>query len=351
MQQDGRHPPLAALQSLRGLAALVVLLHHASFLFATSPGLRSATEILFNAHAAVVVFFVLSGFVLCRSLGDGAIDAAAALRFWVRRAFRIYPGVWLACALGWLYLSLLAAMPTPMASLWFVRAYPVAAPDIVRSLAGIDSALVMPLWSVRVELVMSALMPLLWLAVRRGWGVPLLVAAAAASLGAGALHPELNYAFCFVIGAVAARHVERFAVGPGIGVAAVLVLLLFRRINPAWAFEIDFAAAVPTLVESLAGAVVVLWLAGGRGVPAALQRRPLTGLGDISFGLYVLHFPILSALSKLPVFARMAPDPAALLLTMLTLAVTLPLAALSYRWIERPGIALGQRLAILYRRH
>jgi len=63
-----RHPHVPELQSIRGLAALAVLLHHCSFLFVTSSTFHFFAEALFNAHAAVVIFFVLSGYVLVRSL-------------------------------------------------------------------------------------------------------------------------------------------------------------------------------------------------------------------------------------------------------------------------------------------
>lgn len=334
---------IPALQSLRGVAALVVLLHHASFVFATGPGFRGVLETALNAHAAVVVFFVLSGFVLSRSLGGGPLSAGPVLRFWWRRGWRIYPAAWAGCALAVVVLALFAGVPTPGASPWFTAMLAparLAGVDILQNLIVLKTTLVPPLWSVRVELAMSLLMPLLWWLVQRGWALPLLVGTGSLCLSLGSSHALFGYAFAFALGGSLARH-DSLSITPIAALAALLALLFFRRIDPAWQLEIGFSAAVPTFVESLAGAVVVGFLAQGGG-PRWLVAVPLVALGDISYSLYVLHFPILVALSKLPLFAGLAPEHAALLLMALTLAATLPAAVLAWRWIERPGIAIGR---------
>ncbi len=335
---------IPTLQSLRGVAALVVLLHHASFVFATRPGFRGALEAVFNAHAAVAVFFVLSGFVLSRSLGAAPLSAGAVLRFWWRRGFRIYPAAWAGCALAVVVLALFAGVPTPGASRWFATMLAPARLDgaaILQDFAMLKVTLVPPLWSVRVELAMALVMPALWWLVRRGWALALIVGTGSLCLALGSAHALFAYAFAFALGSSLARH-DDLSIPPAAALAALVALLCFRRIDPAWHFETGFNAVVPTFVESLAGAVVVGFLAQGGG-PRWLVAAPLVALGDVSYSLYVLHFPILVALSKLPVFTAMAPEPAALLLMVLTLAATLPLALLSWRWIEQPGIAIGRK--------
>ena len=57
---------------------------------------------------------------------------------------------------------------------------------------------------------------------------------------------------------------------------------------------------------------------------------PLVGLGIISYGVYVYHWPIFLYLDQ----QRTGLDAGAL--TMLRLAVTIALAALSYVFLERP---------------
>jgi hypothetical protein len=79
------------------------------------------------------------------------------------------------------------------------------------------------------------------------------------------------------------------------------------------------------------GALLVL-LYGGEStlVARVLSRRPLVGLGLISYSAYLWHQPLFA-------FARLRLDgfPEASLMILLTI-VTLLLAIVSYRWVEKP---------------
>jgi len=83
------------LDALRGLAAISVFLSHAFGLLsapALLPLVRSfGLRALSDGAAAVDLFFVLSGFVLAKSLFATAIDYRT---FLIRRVFRIYPAYW-----------------------------------------------------------------------------------------------------------------------------------------------------------------------------------------------------------------------------------------------------------------
>lgn len=82
-----------SLNSLRGLAALIVLLHHCYYMLdGSKTGELSIVRLsplrLFIAgHAAVIVFFLLSGFVLALPYRS---EQPNALCFIIRRACRIY---------------------------------------------------------------------------------------------------------------------------------------------------------------------------------------------------------------------------------------------------------------------
>jgi peptidoglycan/LPS O-acetylase OafA/YrhL len=96
-----RSGQIIELQSLRGIAALTVAIGHAlTYYYATS----SYGSMVLNGRGAVVVFFVLSGYVLTRSLRSTHFDRHSVLYFYGQRAFRIYPAMWAASTLGLLYL-------------------------------------------------------------------------------------------------------------------------------------------------------------------------------------------------------------------------------------------------------
>jgi peptidoglycan/LPS O-acetylase OafA/YrhL len=99
---------LPRIESMRGIAALTVVGFHISNQFSASPAFGwfdgCAFLILtafFNGFGAVVIFFVLSGFVLARSL-DANSDPT---RFFRNRFFRLFPAaifvVTLLTALHW----------------------------------------------------------------------------------------------------------------------------------------------------------------------------------------------------------------------------------------------------------
>src|SRR5262245_18115451 len=103
---------LPRVESLRGVAALTVALMHACMApwtdatgvkftyvrnpqFESYPGLLTAVlNVIANAHAAVNLFFVISGFVLMLSLLRGPQEfGRSATRFLVARLCRLYPAI------------------------------------------------------------------------------------------------------------------------------------------------------------------------------------------------------------------------------------------------------------------
>jgi len=79
-----QHRRFATLDELRGLAALLVVLHHAGPLIVQR-------QFLPRAYLAVDFFFMLSGFVLARTLERGRQQRISVARFLQRRLRRLYP--------------------------------------------------------------------------------------------------------------------------------------------------------------------------------------------------------------------------------------------------------------------
>ncbi|HEV2646349.1 MAG TPA: acyltransferase [Acidobacteriaceae bacterium] len=341
-----RHKHIPELQSLRGIAAVVVLLHHSTFAFKTGDRFHYWAEVLLNAHAAVILFFVLSGYVLFRSLSLVETNIGTLTRFYIARIFRIYPAVWFACALALVVLRLTRShFPASGASSLFLAAYPVVGFwAVIKSFCFASGLLIPPMWSVRVELIGSLALPFIALAIRRGLGLWLLFAAVAASLAPVSVKSGIPFIPCFVVGALAFKYQTQlghfFASPPAIA-SSTLLLLFFRRIDSGWRFETSYNAMVPLLVESLAAAILIVGLVE-RG-SHSLSSRPAVRLGDISYSVYLLHFPILASLMYVVARIPGNGDFRAIVLMAATSAITLPMAAIVYNAIELPGIALGKR--------
>jgi peptidoglycan/LPS O-acetylase OafA/YrhL len=79
---------LLCLDSLRGLAAVIVMLYHFS---ATSSSLLTDNFIIMNGRRFVDFFFVLSGFIISVKYFDKIIDIKSLIKFQIRRFYRLYP--------------------------------------------------------------------------------------------------------------------------------------------------------------------------------------------------------------------------------------------------------------------
>ncbi|MGL4420376.1 MAG: acyltransferase family protein, partial [Gemmataceae bacterium] len=89
-----RPPPIPALTSVRGLAALLVVLYHfGNDLCTLFPSLRILEPLWRHGHFAVPFFFMLSGYVLYRNYAPGfaTLRRREYARFLVARLARIYP--------------------------------------------------------------------------------------------------------------------------------------------------------------------------------------------------------------------------------------------------------------------
>src|SRR5262245_47244671 len=87
---------LAFLDVARGIAALVVLFEHGleqcipHYLDWSLPRLNLG-------RIGVLLFFLISGFIIPASLEQGGSQA----RFWLRRLFRLFPLYWFTIAVAW----------------------------------------------------------------------------------------------------------------------------------------------------------------------------------------------------------------------------------------------------------
>ena len=346
------------LQGIRGLAALVVAIGHCLGLFATPAWFAQAKNYA-NGHAAVVMFFVLSGFVLTlsqRNKHDRPAD------FYVKRLLRIYPAWIAACAVSLAYLVLVHyRFPIAGGGDWWrarfqaERFHPLY---IAASFAGALAFLLPQGWTIFVELVASALMPLIaWAALRRRRLFYALMAAAlvvSLTMGGRSYYGVLSYLIDFLLGAWLAAPPDAFrrliAVAepftiPGLVLAAA-VLIAYRNLFPAGG-DLDVAAYNDGLTQGVE-ALCCVWILGvvihGPRPLRWLDARAISGLGEISYSFYLIHVPIMCLLATLVAPLPLDPIGRSLVLLALTLPPSLAAATLMYRWVERPGIALGRRL-------
>jgi peptidoglycan/LPS O-acetylase OafA/YrhL len=318
---------LAALDGLRGVAAVVVLLHHAMYTnpdFPGAPGGGTApigspmwwisyTPLkLFTAGVeAVVVFFVLSGLVVTLPvIRKRGFDWVA---YFPRRAVRLLVPVMASVLLAAVWVMAIPQVSTQPKGTWLSNS---STPDfgweyIVRAwdLLGGDGQINNPLWSLRWELVFSLALPIfavLALAVRKWWIGGLLGACALTYLGVHAGSGELQYLPAFFVGAVLAvrldavrnvadrinTHWYRHPLWAGLTIGSLLLLIAPWLVGPNVGDITELDPILKGMVPLAAAGLVVVVL-GWKPLRALFESRPVQFSGTISFSLYLVHVPIL----------------------------------------------------------
>ena len=353
---------IAHLDALRGIAALGVCLHHALYSFHGISG----NEYIYRmaGESAVVFFFLLSSFVLCRSIDHSSRDSslqaepigvAAIPPYYVKRFFRIYPAVLVAVLLAALVALYYREIPDlGTATAWFreqvakARSVSGLMPYLMNVLL-LDRRLDPPLWTIIIELMGSFLLPwLMLLPGRRPF--PLLFVAALFLCFAYRVDGSTRYwlapLFAFYIGYLI-HLVEPLFLAPTTRKTKLLLALGIAL----WLLSIrhDFNYITESIIL---GAILMLLIpCNWPGLLTLLNSRPLRFLGLISFSFYLINLPIL--LLSYVMLAHLMPkllviQPSilpALLLFLLSIVVTVPIAALFRRCVELPFNRLGHLLA------
>jgi peptidoglycan/LPS O-acetylase OafA/YrhL len=325
----------------RGAAALLVVVEHG--LHACLPGYYAFSRShLVVGYAAIVVFFLVSGFVIPMSLEEGRSFAG----FWVRRACRLFPVYWLSLALGLAYVA--AGGGGSDVSLGDTRAW-------LANLALLQVPLKTPFvwgvyWTLPYEVMIYAgCAGLFALGLLRRIGGRAFLAAAAWLAVASVVGPLVTgkpllpdgmrrmVFVCTLFGVVVYRHVSGRA-GRGLlyGSAAALAVAVGAgyAVNHAlFPADAPLTGLVRTAVTWGLGFAAFLLL-----VEARHRRMPgfACWLGRHSYPVYLLH-PLVLVLVKPLGWPAWAFMPALVGLTLL-------LAAAVHQLVEKPGIALGRNL-------
>ena len=354
------------LDGLRFFAFLAVFLNHALpqgadvwIAAGLSPAVAVAAELLVTGGGmGVDLFFALSSFLitelLVRELAvTGRLDV---WRFYAKRALRIWPLYFAFLAVTWFVVRPWTSHETMSASAlpWFIG---FAGNWFLYDRGMYFESVAVLLWSVAIEEQYYLVWPLvlrLFGARRLAWACAGLIVVAMAARGwaawIGLPHPRVwvnTFMRLDPIALGALLSLSLHGAAPTLTAsrrALAMVLgcsMLF--VTPAFAGFAGWSAVYGYFFAAL-GATAVVW-ATLNDRPGWLASPALVYLGRISYGLYVVHFLALwiaadfigGATGMTGIAAKAA----------LGLAITVPLAALSYHLIERPFLTLKARLAVI----
>lgn len=397
---ESAHAHFPCFDGLRAMAALFVVMHHSGFATGYSVNGRFG-EFLAHGDSGVSIFFLISGFLLYRPFVNAHLSGRApmdAVKFWWRRALRIFPAYWIALiGIYFIFGFQKGALHTPgdfLAYFGLTQIY-----DTTRFFYGVNQS-----WSIATELSFYLFIPFYALAIRRiaarrperrvrveALGLVSLVVVCVVwrlawyaydpfwqRLGpgfrAGRQAPFAALATLYWL----PTHFDLFALG--MGLALVSVWASRREVVPAF---LQWVGRNPVLCWAMAGLCYwivctrvglprnLVTLTGGQYfvrqtlyglmaffllLPAvfgdqskSLIRRtlrwgPIAYIGLVSYGVYLWHQAWLGYIRTHWLGPQHAFSGPLVPLVVITLAYTLLTASLSYFLIERPLLRFKDRL-------
>ncbi len=344
---------LPHLDSLRGLAALGVTIHHAHFESEPAGLLRTLLSWLRQGHFLVTFFIILSGFCLALPTLESDRLRSGTLRFIARRARRLLPAYYASLGLCLLLTTTLIGHQTGR---HWDFAVPVTARSIVTHLFLVHNYDLADLykinhvfWSIAVEWQIYFAFPiLLWL---KRWTGPWWTTAIALGLGylgfyavRQTAHVGLTPHFygMFALGMLGAElaygrrwgWARQEASWWTVAALSLVAMIAARRAVAPEVLDIPYGVAcVSVLVAFSQPSRLRNWL----------EVRPLVALGTFSYSLYLVHAPIQHLIVEYG-FEKfgLAPDREFLILA---LPGTVAILAISYgfhRLFERPFFTTRQ---------
>jgi peptidoglycan/LPS O-acetylase OafA/YrhL len=357
---------LTQLDGLRGIAALIVVIFHLSliaqpYLDTNSTGdawwwlsetpLRLATD----GTQAVLLFFVLSGLVVALPALRAGFTNFSWKKYFASRFLRLYIPAWGALLLASILIFCIPRAAGNVASNYWLdntNARHVQFWTFLQNatLMKVGNATDNVLWSLRWEIIFSALLPVFVLAavlIKRSWiafGLTM-VGCVALTIGDPNHADAWFYLPVFLMGTLMASRLDaiqqwsvRRSKGFWIGVFSTSLFCMVA--TQIFLFAAPSGSVVFGLLWSLVGlgaAGIILSAIGFSSFAWFLNTRASQFLGKISFSLYLIHVPIVATL------AYALGDAQWWLVGIIGLPLSIGAATLFYRFVELPSQHLARR--------
>jgi peptidoglycan/LPS O-acetylase OafA/YrhL len=328
-RMENPNPPtqrMGGLDTARGLAILLVVVFH-YFHDRILGGIPNVVVGPFGL-GGVALFFMLSGFLIERHLNRDA----DLFRYFNRRIFRIIPAYFVCLAV----VITVDAITAGAAhwTVWQITVNALLLQDVLHA-----PLVIGVVWSLLIEIKFYALAPFLMRAGR--YAIQLSAYAVIATNTViysvrGEASTFLMYLAICLLGMQFGRWNR--AEMSNAALLAVTIATAFST----YIFAPYFPAGLALFVIIDAAIMVI-------GLKRPLEIRALQFLGRISYSWYLYHaavgYPIIAALA----FGSQESLAASLIAVTIALFATLMIAWISYRVLEAPGIAFGNRLEKRYR--
>ncbi|AIF51814.1 acyltransferase [Pelosinus sp. UFO1] len=343
------------LDALRGLASFSVVLHHCLLVFPLFLAANfhegiipivsfltySPLHLFWAGHEAVILFFILSGFVL--SLPYFQENQQKYFKYIIKRIFRIYIPYVVSLIISALLLQILSEHGIVSLSKWF-NAMWKSIPDF----AGWLGLLLMVstdethnintvTWSLVYEMQVSIIFPLLvYLVKKANWRIVLCISILLIFHKSHLVH----FSSFFIMGCLLAKYhysISSYIANSkkAMNFTFSIVGLIFYLFE--WLIPFNLSHNVLDLLTGIGASIFIALSLGDDKVKGFLLKPKLIYLGKISYSLYLVHpIVLLTAIYSLkdffPIYAIVAMVP----------LISIVVAHFYNKFIENPAIALGR---------
>jgi peptidoglycan/LPS O-acetylase OafA/YrhL len=338
------------LESIRGLAAVLVVLFHVPAWNAALYGIN----FIRNGDLMVQLFFVLSGFVIYRAYAQRIQRDTDLFQFELLRVGRLYPVhlLFLLLFLGIESAKLVTSGGSRSAP--FLQNSPIAFIEqllLVQAIGPTGNTYTFnePAWSISVEFWTCALFAVLVLTLKRRalFAFAAIGVAALACIATRTTGSYLELLLCcggFFLGCCCAAFAARVTVSihPLFATLATLALLIFLQLQHDPSSDLGIYVLTALVLLTMV-------VSGPSRLKQALRSRPLTWLGEVSYSVYMSHSFILYIASQLLRRVLKKPETLvggqlvvqlslaeAIVASALVVAATLLLSTVIYKTIEKP---------------
>lgn len=351
------------LDGIRAVACLLVMWFHSTTL--SEPAHSNKAVFLFG-QSGVDLFFVLSGFLITSILIDTQHDKNALKKFYIRRALRIFPLYFavlvFACIITWNSFSFSHAYPYFLyIQNWSISFDLTFWPYLVHT------------WTLAIEEQFYLAWPLIFLIIYKrsyGWTITvctLLILFSAILRGVIAEIGESKLAYTATI-----SHMDGLLMGALLAVLSVKYAKFFKKHSTAFLYTAIITLTVICVFLYAANIDVnekrYLFLIYGLGLISwaymaliigvhfaddhsifkkILSWTPLTEVGKVSYGLYILHYPlflIAKSLAEQNLNLQQAQH-VNIFIFVIGGACSLIIAYLSYTYFEKPILSKKDKYA------
>lgn len=344
-----------SLQAGRAIAAVLVVLFHLGVAVSASKyfGIPAFGIPFSFGDSGVEFFFVLSGFIIFTAHRADISKPRKLAAYVYKRFIRVYPTYWI--IFGVIFLMALALREDAPRDLGIILKSLALLPQDPGVVGGTGAPVIIVAWTLQYEIVFYLFFALLivnqWMALAAALAFALNFGLC--SLGASCAFPRDFLAswrmLVFGMGMIVAfAHASPKIKIARPGLLLVMGLAAYAIISADKVLQIGVLSAWKTPLYGVACSMIVLGLTRLEDAGRALGRHPILQLlGDSSYALYLIHYPLISVMSKgATLLGLTRSGPLAALAAYLVMLVACLLAAIAFHTlIEKPLLAALRKRA------